>query len=167
MTGFDSPLWKDPALAARALDGIRRLLDRRGRGAQFMEVCGTHTMAIAAGGLRRLLPEGLRMLSGPGCPVCVTTPGDVDSMLALAALPGVAIATFGDMMKVRGSSGSLETARREVGDVRVVYSPLDALDIARAEPGKSVVFLGVGFETTAPAVAAALVRARDLGLSNF
>ncbi|OGR40934.1 MAG: hydrogenase formation protein HypD [Elusimicrobia bacterium GWA2_61_42] len=141
---------------------------RTGGQVNFMEVCGTHTMAIAASGMRRLFPKVLRMLSGPGCPVCVTSQGDIDRVLALAALPGVIITTFGDMMKVKGSKGLDLNSMRERGtDVRVVYSPLDAVAIAAAEPARQVVFIGVGFETTAPVIAGAVARAKKAGLKNF
>ena len=164
---FESGLWKDPALAGRALEGLRRLMAGRAAAVNVMEVCGTHTMAIAASGLRRLLPPGLRMLSGPGCPVCVTAPGDVDRIVHAARLPGVILASFGDMLKVKGSSGSLDDARAEGADVRVVYSPLDALALAQREPGRHVVFAGVGFETTIPTVGAAVLRAEAAGIENF
>jgi len=169
---FSSPLWRDRALAASALSEIERLSSvaagRTGGQVNFMEVCGTHTMAIAASGMRRLLPKELRMLSGPGCPVCVTSQGDIDRVLALAALPGAIITTFGDMMKVKGSKGLDLNSMRALGaDIRVVYSPLDAVDIAAAEPERQVVFIGVGFETTAPVIAGAVVRAKKAGLKNF
>jgi hydrogenase expression/formation protein HypD len=140
-----------------------------------MEVCGTHTMAAARAGLRQLLPGGIRLISGPGCPVCVTPVGYVDHALALAELREVTIATFGDLLRVPGSARgprpsaapSLASARAAGADVRVVYSPLDALALARAHPERQVVFLGVGFETTAPALAAALLQAQSSGLGNF
>ncbi|MEI7529418.1 MAG: hydrogenase formation protein HypD [Elusimicrobiota bacterium] len=169
---FSSPLWRDRALAASALAEMERLAAaaaaRTGGSVNLMEVCGTHTMAIAASGMRRLFPKVLRMLSGPGCPVCVTSQGDIDLVLALAEVPGVIIATFGDMLKVKGSKGlDLNDLRGRGTDVRVVYSPLDAVDLAAAEPGREVVFLGVGFETTAPVIGAALARAKKRGLKNF
>ncbi|HAT71760.1 MAG TPA: hydrogenase formation protein HypD [Elusimicrobia bacterium] len=169
---FSSPLWRDRALAASALSEIERLsavaAQKTGGQVNFMEVCGTHTMAIAASGMRRLLPKGLRMLSGPGCPVCVTSQGDIDRVLALAAVPGAIITTFGDMMKVKGSRGlDLNSMRERGADIRVVYSPLDAVAIAAAGPGRQVVFIGVGFETTAPVIAGAVARAKKAGLKNF
>lgn len=169
---FSSPLWRDRALAAGALAEMGRLSEaaaaKTGGAVNLMEVCGTHTMAIAAAGMRRLFPKTLRMLSGPGCPVCVTSQGDIDVVLALAEVPGIIIATFGDMLKVKGSKGlDLNALRGRGTDVRVVYSPLDAVELAAAEPGREVVFIGVGFETTAPVVAAALVRAEKRGLKNF
>ncbi len=169
---FSSPLWRDRALAASALSEIARLAPsaaaKTGGRVNFMEVCGTHTMAIAASGMRGLLPKELRMLSGPGCPVCVTSQGDIDRVLALAAIPGIIITTFGDMLKVKGSKGlDLHSARERGADVRVVYSPLDAVALAAAEPEREVVFIGVGFETTAPVIGGAVVRAKKLGLKNF
>lgn len=169
---FSSPLWRDRALAASALSEISRLAPaaaaKTGGRVNFMEVCGTHTMAIAASGMRKLLPKELRMLSGPGCPVCVTSQGDIDRVLALAALPGVIITTFGDMLKVKGSKGlDLQSARERGADIRVVYSPLDAVALAAAEPAREVIFIGVGFETTAPVIGGAVVRAEKAGLGNF
>lgn len=145
----------------------------RGPPLTFMEVCGTHTMAIARFGLRDLLPDTVRLVSGPGCPVCVTEVGFVDHALALAAVDGVTITTFGDMMRVPGSpladapNRTLDLARAAGADVRVVYSPLDALDLAARNPDRHVVFLGVGFETTAPALAATVLRARADSRDNF
>lgn len=168
---FDSPLWRDKTLAANALREIEKLtasLARDSKEINLMEVCGTHTMAIAASGIRNMLPKGLRMLSGPGCPVCVTSQGDMDRTLGIAAVKGVIITTFGDMVKVKGSSGrDLQALRSEGADVRIVYSPLDALELARANPGREVVFIGVGFETTAPAVACAVMHAAKEGVKNF
>ena len=136
-------------------------------GLTFMEVCGTHTMAVARSGLRQLLPEGVRLVSGPGCPVCVTAMADLDRVLALARLPEVTLVTFGDLVRVPASRGSLATERAAGADVRVVYSPADAVRIAAAEPDRQVVFAGIGFETTAPTTAAALLEARAAGLTNF
>jgi len=133
----------------------------------LMEVCGTHTMAIARSGLRGLLPSNLNLLSGPGCPVCVTAQGDIDMMIELARRPGLTLATFGDMMRVPGSDSSLQDERSRGADVRVVYSPLDALTLARENPDREVVFLGIGFETTAPTVAVVLEQAAQEGLDNF
>ena len=135
--------------------------------ATFMEVCGTHTMAIARFGLRDLLPGGLRLVSGPGCPVCVTAMRDLDKALALARLPEVTLVTFGDLVRVPASRSSLAAERAAGADVRVVYSPRDAVEIAAAEPGRQVVFAGIGFETTAPTVAATLLEAQARGLPNL
>ena len=137
--------------------------------ARLMEVCGTHTMAIAEAGIRSLLPENVRLLSGPGCPVCVTPAELIDAVLALAMEKNVILASYGDMIRVPGSTpgDSLQRRRALGADVRVCYSPMDALDIARANPAKEVVFLGVGFETTAPGTAAAVLSAAARGLKNF
>ena len=133
---------------------------------QIMEVCGTHTMAIAKAGIRSLLPPQVRLLSGPGCPVCVTPQEDIDAILELAMERDVILSSYGDMLRVPGSRrGDSLLRRRALGaDVRIVYSPMDALEIAAQEPGKQVVFLGIGFETTAPGTAAAILAARSLSL---
>jgi hydrogenase expression/formation protein HypD len=136
-------------------------------GLTVMEVCGTHTMAIARYGLRELLPPGLRLISGPGCPVCVTAMQDLDRVIALARLPQVTMVTFGDLLRVPASRSSLAAERAAGADVRVVYSPRDAVEMAAAEPEREVVFAGIGFETTAPTVAAALLEARQRGIANF
>ncbi len=137
------------------------------RGFTFMEVCGTHTMAVARYGLKKLLPANVRLISGPGCPVCVTPKEYVDYAVALAREPGVTVATFGDMMRVPGSSTDLLRLQAEGADVRVVYSARDALAFARAEPKRAVVFLAVGFETTAPTVAATAKEAAAAGIRNY
>ena len=136
---------------------------------KLMEVCGTHTMAIARAGIRSLLPEGAELLSGPGCPVCVTGGGTIDAVLELAMEPGIRITTYGDMLRVPGSvpGDSLLRRRAEGAKVDVVYSPMDAIDLAAAHPEEEIVFLGVGFETTAPGTAAAVLSARDRGVRNF
>jgi hydrogenase expression/formation protein HypD len=133
----------------------------------YMEVCGTHTMAVSRYGLRDLLPPGMRLVSGPGCPVCVTAVGDLDVVVALSRLPGVTIATFGDLVRVPSSRSSLAGERAAGADVRVVYSPTDAVDLAAAEPERQFVLVGIGFETTAPTVAGALLLARERELANF
>jgi len=133
----------------------------------FMEVCGTHTMAIYQYGLRSLLPPEVRLISGPGCPVCVTPNGYLDRAVALSRLPDVIITSFGDMLRVPGSSSSLMEERAKGADVRVVYSPLDAVQIALKNPEKRVVFLGVGFETTAPTIAGSILTAQAQGLKNY
>lgn len=133
----------------------------------FMEVCGTHTMAIARHGLKALLPQTVRLISGPGCPVCVTPQADIDRFIALGSLPDVILTSFGDMLRVPGSHSTLEKERARGTDVRVVYSPLDAVQIARRHPDRRVVFCGVGFETTAPGVALAILEAQRKHLTNF
>lgn len=134
---------------------------------KFMEVCGTHTMSIARFGIRRLLPENVELISGPGCPVCVTPNSYLDHAIALGRLPNVILTTFGDMMRVPGSSSSLEKEKAEGRDIRVVYSTLDALQIAERNPDRQVIFLGVGFETTVPTIAAAILMARQKSYKNF
>lgn len=161
-----------PEAPERWLEGLRAY---QGRRLTFMEVCGTHTMAASRTGLRALLPESMRLISGPGCPVCVTPVGYVDHALALAATDGLTITTFGDLMRVPGSADdtkagdppTLVRARAQGADVRVVYSPRDALRLARAEPSRQVVFLGVGFETTAPTLAATVAQAAEDRIDNF
>ncbi|MBM4285253.1 MAG: hydrogenase formation protein HypD [Deltaproteobacteria bacterium] len=148
-------------------DLARRLALLGGRPATLMEVCGTHTMSVTRFGLQSLLPRPVRLVSGPGCPVCVTAPRDLDAFLALGSLPGLILATFGDMLKAPGSATSLERVRAAGADVRVVYSPLDAVDLARQDPRRQVVFFGVGFETTMPATALAVKTAAAAGLGNF
>ncbi len=134
----------------------------------LMEICGTHTHSISRYGIRGLMPPGVRLLSGPGCPVCVTTEEEIDSIVEFARENrDVIIATFGDMLKVPGSLGSLEDVRAEGSDVRVVYSPLDALKLAIREPAKEVVFCAVGFETTAPTVGMTVLKAVEQGVDNF
>jgi hydrogenase expression/formation protein HypD len=137
------------------------------RAIQIMEVCGGHTHAIYRHGVEDWLPEHLSLVHGPGCPVCVLPMGRVDDAIFLAEQPGVILASFGDMLRVPGGRGSLLEARARGADVRVVYSPLDALAIARREPARRVVFFALGFETTAPSTALTLLRAREEGISNF
>ncbi len=156
--------YRSPALCAGLAREIAGLADRP---LTFMDVCGTHTMAIARHGLKSLLPPNVRLVSGPGCPVCVTAQGDLDYFQALAREPGVLVATFGDLLRVPGSRGSLAEARAAGAAVRVVASPFACLELAAAHPDRQVVFLGVGFETTAPTVAAALLTAQKKGLTNF
>jgi hydrogenase expression/formation protein HypD len=163
MTEFPQ-LFRDPA-AARAL--LARISQREGGRANIMEFCGGHTVAIFRSGIRGLLPARVRLLSGPGCPVCVTSAADLDKAMALAALPRVTLATYGDMMRVPGSHGSLYHAKAGGADVRVVYSPLDALELAARLPDREVVFFAIGFETTAPATAAVLERAAAERRGNF
>ncbi len=149
------------------LSAVAREVDRLGRPLEIMEVCGTHTHAIAEAGLRGALKPGVRLVSGPGCPVCVTPVSYLDRAEALARRRGAILCTFGDLFRVPSSTGSLERLRAEGADVRILYSPRDALAVAAENPGRATVFLAVGFETTAPTVAAALVEAQSLGLRNF
>jgi len=157
----------DPKLVEALARQVAELAKKLPRPVTFMEVCGTHTNAIAAAGLRRLLPGGVRLISGPGCPVCVTPVGYVDQALALARDPQNILATFGDLLRVPASQGSLEHARAAGCQVQVVYSPRDAVELAAAHPQRRVIFLGVGFETTVPTVAAALREAEERKLANF
>jgi hydrogenase expression/formation protein HypD len=156
--------FRDPQLAATLLEGIRR---RSAREIRIMEFCGTHTVSIFKHGIRQLLPPTVEMLSGPGCPICVTANADLDWAIALAQDTERIVTTFGDMLRVPGSRSSLENARAAGSDVRIVYSTLDAVQIARDNPDRPVVFLGVGFETTAPTVALSILQARDQGLTNY
>ncbi len=155
--------FRDGALASRLLEAIAGATSRS---LKFMEVCGSHTVAIFKSGIRDMLPGNISLVSGPGCPVCVTAVEDVDRAVAIAET-GAVLATFGDMVRVPGTAASLQLAKAAGADVRVVYSPYDALKIAQAEPGRKVVFFAAGFETTAPAVAATLARALESGTKNF
>ena len=146
---------------------IEECSGRIGRDVRLMEVCGTHTMVAFRSGLRSLLPASVALISGPGCPVCVTPEGYVDAAIGLSRRPGVTIATFGDLVRVPGSASSLEKERAGGAAVEVVYSATDALTLARRDPGRSVVFLAVGFETTIPGIAVAVRTAGQEGLTNF
>ncbi|MGA3174492.1 MAG: hydrogenase formation protein HypD [Syntrophorhabdales bacterium] len=156
--------FRDPAIVEELKKQIWSASKKR---IKVMEFCGTHTHAIHRFGIRQILPPTIEMFSGPGCPVCVTDNGDIDYAIALSKTPGVIVATFGDLLKVPGSSESLLTSRAGGASVTVVYSPLDALSLAAGNPSCRVVFLGIGFETTAPAVAASIAEARASGLSNY
>jgi hydrogenase expression/formation protein HypD len=156
--------YRDPELGKKLLERIHK---RSHKPARLMEFCGGHTVAIFKHGLRQLLPENIEMLSGPGCPVCVTASADLDKAIALGRMPGVIISSFGDMVRVPGSRSSLQQAKAEGADVRIVYSAQDALAIARENPGKSVVFIGIGFETTAPTIAASVLQAEQEKIKNY
>lgn len=156
--------YRDPLLA-RALSERIGSLSRKP--VRLMEICGTHTMAVFRHGIRSLLPGTIELLSGPGCPVCVTATEDMDRAAKLAGIQGVMVTTFGDMLRVPGSASSLQAEQAKGAQVRVVYSTLDALDLARKNPHQEVVFLGIGFETTAPTVAAAIQSAKQQGQTNF
>lgn len=151
--------------AAEIVADMRAIL--RGNRIRVMEVCGTHTVAIFRAGLRQILPEEVELVSGPGCPVCVTADDYIDAAIAYAGMEDVIITTFGDMLKVPGTHSSLAEAQAAGADVRIVYSPLDALRIAEENREKQVVFLAVGFETTAPTEAAAVLAAQMQGRDNF
>ncbi len=157
--------FRDPSAAKGLVVRIRR--DAAEVPVRLMEVCGTHTVAIARSGIRSLLSGAVTMLSGPGCPVCVTPDGYIDAAIALGKERGALLASFGDMLRVPGRSSSLEKEKGKGVDVRVVYSPLDAVALAAASPDREVVFLGVGFETTAPAIGGAIRTAAARGVRNF
>ena len=151
----------------KLIEAINGCMKEIGRPVRLMEVCGTHTVAIFRQGIRSLLPEGITLLSGPGCPVCVTAMRDVDTAVAISKLSGVVLTTFGDMMRVPGSKKSLLYSKAEGGDIRVVYSPLDALKIAEENKGKEVVFFATGFETTSPSVSGTVLEAERRKVPNF
>jgi len=146
---------------------IKRIAEISKRPVKLMEFCGGHTVSILKHGIRQLLPSSIEMLSGPGCPVCVTPVADIDKAIALARRPETIITTFGDMIRVPGSKSALQKEKADGADVRIVYSTRDAIEIARQNPLKSVVFIGVGFETTAPTVAASVMQAMNEGLTNY
>ena len=156
--------YRDPAAAKWFTDDIARLATRPWT---LMEICGGQTHAIVRYGIDELLPKNVTLVHGPGCPVCVTPVEYIDKAIEIALRPGVILCSFGDMLRVPGSTTDLLSAKAKGGDVRIVYSPLDALAVARAEPEKEVVFFAVGFETTAPANAMAAWRAKREGLKNF
>ncbi|MHB1172366.1 MAG: hydrogenase formation protein HypD [Lacisediminihabitans sp.] len=159
--------FRDPAAAKSLLKVIDKLARNAGRSFKFMEVCGGHTHTIYRHGIEHLLPDSIELIHGPGCPVCVIPMGRVDDAVWLANQPGVIFTTFGDMMRVPGTQGSLLQAKAGGADVRFVYSPLDALKVALDNPDKQVVFFAVGFETTAPSTAVTLMRAKALRVKNF
>lgn len=160
--------FKNPGDASLFLEKIRKYADKTGP-IRLMEICGTHTMAIARSGLKSILPDNVQLLSGPGCPVCVTPSNMIDMVLDLSQKPGVLITSYGDLLRVPGSrqGDSLLKRRAAGGNVESVYSPLDAVRIAESHPETEVVFLGVGFETTAPGTAACVLEAAARGVENF
>lgn len=163
--------FRDPVKARTLAEEIRRVVPRipasRRRPLQIMEVCGGHTHTIFRYGIQQMLPEEVEFVHGPGCPVCVLPMGRVDDCVALAERPEVIFTTFGDAMRVPGSRKSLLKAKAEGADVRMVYSPLDALTLARKHPDREVIFFGLGFETTMPSTAMTLIQARKQGIRNF
>ena len=163
--------FRDPQAAQSLIREIEALLARvpvaRHRSLALMEVCGGHTHAIFRFGLETMLPSGIELVHGPGCPVCVLPMGRVDDCVALAETPGVIVTTFGDAMRVPGSKKSLMQAKADGADVRMVYSPLDALKLARENPSKEVVFFAIGFETTMPSTALTVLAAEREGIKNF
>lgn len=156
--------YRDPELARKLFDEIDRITTQPW---VMMEVCGGQTHSIIRNGIDKLLNESIELVHGPGCPVCVTPLDTIDKALAIAAREDVIFCSFGDMLRVPGSTRDLFQVKGDGGDVRIVYSPLDAIKIARENPDKQVVFFGIGFETTAPANAMAVYQAKQLGLSNF
>jgi hydrogenase expression/formation protein HypD len=156
--------FSDPDLAQRLLQEIQATVTQPWA---IMEICGGQTHTIIRNGIDQLLPEGVELIHGPGCPVCVTPLETIDRALAIAARPDVIFCSFGDMVRVPGSSTDLFRIKSEGGDIRIVYSPLDAVKLAQANPDKQVVFFGIGFETTAPANAMTVTMAKRLGLTNF
>ncbi len=156
--------YRDPELIHRYLKKLHQLVSRQWT---IMEICGGQTHSLVKNGLLELLPEEIIMIHGPGCPVCVTPMGTIDKAIQLAHKENVTICSFGDMLRVPGSRGSLLEAKAKGADIRVYYSPLEAVDLARANPQKEVVFLAVGFETTTPANALSVLQAHQLGLSNY
>lgn len=156
--------YRDPEISRKFAEKIKAVGKRPVR---LMEVCGTHTVAIFRNGIRSLLPETMTLLSGPGCPVCVTAQAEIDAFVELAGKDDVILATFGDLIRVPGKNSSLGEQRAGGRDVRIVYSAFDALDIAKKNPDKHVVFPGVGFETTAPTIAASILAAKEMKLGNF
>jgi hydrogenase expression/formation protein HypD len=157
--------FRDSELAKRVVREIERIAE--GRRFRIMEICGGHTHTIYRYGLHDVLPANIELVHGPGCPVCVLPMGKVDDAIAIAKHDGVILATFGDMMRVPGSEGSLIDAQADGADVRMVYSPLDALKLAHQNPDRKVVFFAIGFETTAPSTAVTLLHAKRLGVRNF
>jgi len=158
---------RERAVAKELTAEIRRLAAQLDHKVRFMEVCGTHTVSIFRAGIRQMLPENVELVSGPGCPVCVTPDDYMDKAITYAKREDVIITTFGDMLKVPGSTSSLMEAKAAGADIRIVYSPMDSLKVARENPEKKVVFLAVGFETTTPTAAATVLAAKKEGLQNL
>ena len=156
--------FRDPELAHAVLDEIHRTVTRHW---VLMEICGGQTHSIMRYGLDQLLPDEIELVHGPGCPVCVTSLELIDKAQEIASQPGVIFTSYGDMLRVPGSSRDLFSVRASGGDIRVVYSPLDAIEIAQQNPEQQVVFFAIGFETTAPANAMSVIQAKALGLNNF
>ncbi len=164
---LDEP-FREPAICTPLVEEIHRSVRNVSASLRIMEVCGTHTVSVFRHGIRTLLPSQITLLSGPGCPVCVTPAGHIDLCLQAAQQQDVVLATFGDLLRVPGSSGSLADARaRGLARVQVVYSSMDALELARQDAAIQVVFPAIGFETTAPTIAATVLAAEQLGVENF
>jgi hydrogenase expression/formation protein HypD len=156
--------YRDPEIARKIVERIKTVSQKPIR---LMEVCGTHTTSIFRSGIRGLLPPTIALLSGPGCPVCVTAQNEIDAFITLARIDDVIVTTFGDLMRVPGTDSSLQKERAYGSDIRVVYATFDALEIAKKNPHKKVVFLGVGFETTAPTIAASILSAKEMQIDNY
>lgn len=156
--------YRDKRLVLQLAEDIRHISRKK---LTFMEVCGGHTMALYKFGLPALLPEQIALLSGPGCPVCVTDTRYIDKAVAYSKLSNVIVATFGDLIRVPGSSSTLAKEKAKGADIRTVYSSLEALEIAKEHPSKQIIFLGIGFETTAPTSAAAILEAAQQQIHNF
>jgi len=156
--------YRDPRLADGLVSRIKTFTPKK---LNFMEVCGTHTVTILRSGIKELLRDEINLISGPGCPVCVTSSHDLDRAIAISRIDGVILATFGDMLRVPGTSSSLEQERADGRDIRVVYSAMDAVKLAACRPDRTVVFLAIGFETTAPTIASCVMEASNIGLKNF
>lgn len=156
--------YRNKEIAQKILRQIKGISEKR---INLMEVCGTHTVAIFRNGIRKMLPSNINLISGPGCPVCVTPISYIDEIIALSRKEDFIITTFGDMMRVPGSTSTLEKEKTDGADIRIVYSTLDALKIAQDNSSKEVVFMGVGFETTSPTIASALLKAQKDEINNF
>ena len=156
--------FRNPGISGGIINNINRAVKKN---ISLMEVCGTHTMAIAKHGIRGLITDKINLVSGPGCPVCVTAQGDVDNMIALSRIKGVIVVTFGDMLKVPGTVSNLSAEKERGADIRVVYSPLESVEIAKRNKSRKVVFLAIGFETTAPLIAACIKDAKKHSLKNY
>ena len=156
--------YRNKVTAQKILQEIKRISKTK---INLMEVCGTHTVAIFRNGIKQMLPSNITLISGPGCPVCVTPIRCIDEIIALSRKNNFIITTFGDMIRVPGSSSSLEREKANSADIRMVYSTLDALEIALNNPLKNIIFIGVGFETTAPTIASAILKAEEEKIDNF
>jgi len=156
--------YRNKEIAQKILRQVKSISKKK---INLMEVCGTHTVAIFRNGIRKILPSNINLISGPGCPVCVTPISYIDEIIALSRGEDFIITTFGDMMRVPGSTSTLEKEKTDGADIRIVYSTLDALQIARNNPSKKVVFMGVGFETTSPTIASAILKAQKDEINNF
>jgi hydrogenase expression/formation protein HypD len=156
--------YRDSNLSRKIIDRIKAVA---GKDIRLMEVCGTHTVSIFRNGIRSVLPDSISLISGPGCPVCVTDQQDIDAFISLAQTDNTIIATFGDLIRVPGTHSSLQREQADGRDIRIVYSTTDAIELAKQHPDKNVIFLGVGFETTTPTIAASLITAKQLNLTNY